>query len=40
MIGSIIISVALASSIIAMVMYYLSYRGYNNALNFGRIAYH
>ncbi len=40
MIGSIIISVALASSIIAMVMYYLSYRGYNNALNFGRLAYH
>lgn len=40
MIGSIILTIALASSIIAMVMYYLSYRGYNNALTFGRLAYH
>ena len=31
MIGSVIISLALASSIIAMVMYFLNYRGYNNA---------
>ncbi|MBZ0198517.1 MAG: cytochrome c biogenesis protein CcsA, partial [Ignavibacteriaceae bacterium] len=40
MIGSIILTLALVSSIIAMVMYTLSYRGYGNALNIGRIAYH
>ncbi len=40
MAGSIVLSVALAFSLIAMVMYFLSYRGYKNALNFGRIAYH
>ena len=40
MIGSIILTLALASSIIAMVMYYLTFRGYKNALNFGRLAYH
>ena len=39
MIGSVIISLALASSIIAMVMYFLNYRGYNNALNYARISY-
>ncbi len=40
MIGSIILTLALGSSIVAMVMYYLSYRGYNNAINYGRLAYH
>jgi len=40
MIGSIILSIALASSIIAMIMYFLSYRGYSNTLNYGRLAYH
>jgi len=40
MIGSIILSIALASSLIAMVMYFLSYRGYANTLNYGRLAYH
>ena len=40
MIGSIFLTLALASSIVAMVMYYLSYRGYNNALKIGRLAYH
>ncbi|GAB4299445.1 MAG: cytochrome c biogenesis protein CcsA [Ignavibacteriaceae bacterium] len=40
MLGSIVLSFALASSIIAMVMYYLNYRGYSNTLNYGRIAYH
>jgi len=40
MIGSIILSLALASSIFAMIMYYLTYRGYSNTLNIGRIAYH
>ncbi len=40
MFGSIILSLALASSIVAMVMHYLSYKGYKNALNYGRLAYH
>jgi cytochrome c-type biogenesis protein CcmF len=40
MIGSLILTLALACSIIAMVMYFLSFRGYNNTLNYGRIAYH
>ncbi len=40
MIGSIVLSLALASSLIAMVMYFLTYRGYQNTINIGRIAYH
>jgi cytochrome c-type biogenesis protein CcmF len=40
MAGSIVLSVALAFSLISMVMYFLSYRGYKNTLNYGRIAYH
>lgn len=40
MIGSIILTVALAFSIISMIMYFLNYRGYKNTLNYGRIAYH
>lgn len=40
MIGSIALTLALAFSIISMVMYFLNYRGYKNTLNFGRIAYH
>ncbi|NWF89882.1 MAG: cytochrome c biogenesis protein CcsA [Ignavibacteriaceae bacterium] len=40
MIGSIVLSLALASSIIAMVMYFLTFKGYQNTLNIGRIAYH
>ncbi len=40
MIGSIVLSVALAFSLISMIMYFLSYRGYKNTLNFGRISYH
>ena len=40
MIGSIVLSLALASSLVAMVMYFLTYRGYQNTLNIGRIAYH
>lgn len=40
MLGSIILSTALAFSFISMVMYYLSYRGYKNTLNYSRIAYH
>jgi cytochrome c-type biogenesis protein CcmF len=40
MIGSILLTLALVSSIIALVMYFLSYRGYKNTINFGRVAYH
>ena len=40
MIGTIFLVLALAFSIMAMVMYYLSFRGYNNALNYARISYH
>ncbi len=40
MAGSIVLSIALAFSLLAMIMYYLSYKGYKNALNYGRIAYH
>ena len=40
MIGSIVLSLALASSLVAMVMYFLTYKGYQNTLNIGRIAYH
>lgn len=40
MIGSIILTLALASSIVAACMYYMNFRGYNNALYYGRLAYH
>ena len=40
MVGSIVLSLALASSLVAMVMYFLTYKGYQNTLNIGRIAYH
>ena len=40
MIGSIVLTLALASSVIAMAMYFLTFKGYKNAINFGRIAYH
>jgi len=40
MIGSIILTIALAFSIISMIMYFLNYRGYKNTLDYGRIAYH
>lgn len=40
MIGSIVLSLALASSLVAMIMFFLSFRGYKNTLNIGRIAYH
>ena len=40
MIGSIILTLALAFSIISMIMSFLNYRGYKNTLNYGRIAYH
>ncbi|MGD1007322.1 MAG: cytochrome c-type biogenesis CcmF C-terminal domain-containing protein [Ignavibacteriaceae bacterium] len=31
---------AFASSIVAAIMYYMNFRGYNNALYYGRLAYH
>jgi len=40
MIGSVVLSLALACSIISMIMYSLSFRGYKNTLNYARIAYH
>ena len=40
MVGSVVLSLALASCLIAMIMYYLSFRGYKNTLNYARIAYH
>ncbi len=40
MLGSIILTTALAFSLISMIMYFLNYRGYKNTLNYGRIAYH
>ncbi|OGU67800.1 MAG: cytochrome C biogenesis protein [Ignavibacteria bacterium RBG_16_36_9] len=40
MVGSIILTLALAFSIISMIMYFLNYRGYKNTLNYGRITYH
>ena len=40
MIGSIVLSLALAASLMAMVMYFLTFRGYKNTINYARIAYH
>jgi cytochrome c-type biogenesis protein CcmF len=40
MVGSIVLSLALFCSVLAMIMYFLNYRGYRNALNYARIAYH
>ncbi|MCH8034132.1 MAG: cytochrome c biogenesis protein CcsA [Bacteroidetes bacterium] len=40
MVGTIFLVIALAFSIMAMVMYYLSFKGYRNTLNYARISYH
>ncbi|UCH64779.1 MAG: cytochrome c biogenesis protein CcsA [Ignavibacterium sp.] len=40
MIGSIVLVFALAASIMAMVMYYLNFKGYKNTINYARISYH
>lgn len=40
MVGTIFLVLALAFSIMAMVMYYLSFRGYKNTLTYARISYH
>ena len=40
MIGTIVLVIALSCSIMSMMMYYLSFRGYKNTLNYARIFYH
>lgn len=40
MVGTIFLVIALAFSVMAMVMYYLSFKGYKNTLNYARISYH
>jgi cytochrome c-type biogenesis protein CcmF len=40
MIGSVVLVCALACSVMAMVMYYLNFKGYKNTLNYARISYH
>lgn len=40
MVGSVILSLALVFSIISMVLYYLTFKGYNNTLNYARVFYH
>ena len=40
MIGSIILTFAFAAGIVTAIMYYMNFRGYNNALYYGRAAYH
>lgn len=40
MVGTIFLVIALAFSIMAMVMYYLSFKGYKNTINYARISYH
>lgn len=40
MVGSIVLSAALIFSVISMVMYYLTFRGYKNTLNYARLSYH
>ena len=40
MVGTILLVIALAFSIMALVMYYLSFKGYKNTLNYARISYH
>ena len=40
MVGSIVLTLALALSIISMIMYFLNFRGYKNTINYARIAYH
>ncbi len=40
MVGTIFLVIALAFSVMALVMYYLSFKGYKNTLNYARISYH
>ncbi len=40
MIGNILTSIAFIAAVTSAVMYFLNYRGYQNTLNFGRIAFH
>ncbi|MCL4551253.1 MAG: cytochrome c biogenesis protein CcsA [Bacteroidetes bacterium] len=40
MIGNIILTLALLAGVVTVVMYYFTYRGYKNTLEYARIAYH
>jgi cytochrome c-type biogenesis protein CcmF len=40
MIGNILLSLALAAGVFSVVMYYLTYKGYENTLKFARISFH
>ena len=40
MIGSILITLALVASVFAIIMYYLTNKGYTNTLKFARLGYH
>lgn len=40
MLGSILLTTALACSIISLVMYFLTFKGYKNTISFGRLFYH
>jgi cytochrome c-type biogenesis protein CcmF len=39
MIGSLILTIALAFCLFSMVMYFMNFKGYQNTLNFGRVGY-
>lgn len=40
MIGNILLSLALAAGVFSVIMYFLSYKGYDNALKMARLGYH
>lgn len=40
MIGNILITLALAAGVFSVVMYYLTYKGYQNTLRYARVGYH
>ncbi len=40
MIGNVLLTLGLAAGVFTVVMYYLTYRGYENTLSFARIGYH
>lgn len=40
MAGNILVTLALLASVFSMIMYYLSYKGYKNTINLGRLGYH
>lgn len=40
MIGNILTSIAFIAAVVSAIMYFLNYRGYQNTLDFGRVAFH